>query len=260
MLCYHRQVEEEPEKGFLFDEFFRRGSERVADRKFYIICGHYGCGKSNYSVNLALNMAKEGRKVMLCDLDLVNPYFLSSACEDILKENGVKVISTLYANTNVETPALPPDLNLVFETDMDVVMDVGGDDAGAVVLGRYAPFIEKIDYEMVYVVNKYRNLTATVEDTVEILREIEAASRCKATKVLNNSHLKQETTWETVKDSLEYADEVAKELNLPMEGVTVPSYLLKDDRVNEEIEKMNRKFIPVDIYVKAPWEYPDFNV
>lgn len=232
----------------------------MAKRKFYIICGHYGCGKSNYSVNLALKLAKEGRKVLLCDLDLVNPYFLSSACEDILKENGVRVISTLYANTNVETPALPPDLNLVFETDSDVVMDVGGDDAGAVVLGRYAHYIEKIDYEMIYVVNKYRNLTATVEDTVQILKEIEAASRCKATGVLNNSHLKQETTWETIKDSLHYADETAKVLGLEMEGVTVPSYLLEDDRVKEEIKTLNRTFIPVDIYVKAPWEYPEFNV
>ena len=144
----------------------------LAERYFNIICGHYGCGKSNYAVNLALKRAKEGRKVMLVDLDLVNPYFLSSGCKDLLESNNVRVIAPMFANTNVETPALPAELNLMFETDMDVVLDVGGDDAGAVVLGRYASQLSNIEYEMTYVVNKYRNLTATVEDTVEIVREI----------------------------------------------------------------------------------------
>ena len=226
----------------------------MSDRKFNIICGHYGCGKSNYSINLALDMAGKGRKVMLVDLDLVNPYFLSSGYKEMLEENGIKVIAPLFANTNVETPALPADLNLMFETDMDVVMDLGGDDAGAVVLGRYNPQLSNINYEMIYLVNKYRNLTATVEDTVEIIKEIEAASRCKATKVLNNSHLKFETTFETIEDSLEYAKEVAEKLELPFVGSTIPKFLLEDDTVRDKVNSGKENFIPIDIYVKAPWE------
>ena len=226
----------------------------MQNRSFNIICGHYGCGKSNYSINLALDMAKMGRKVMLVDLDLVNPYFLSSGYKDMLEENGIQVIAPLFANTNVETPALPADLNLMFETDRDVVMDLGGDDAGAVVLGRYASQISLIKYEMIYLVNKYRNLTSEVDDTVEILKEIEAASRCKATKVINNSHLKKETTIENVLEAIPYAKEVATKLNLPFEGTTIPSFLLKDDRVKELVEKSEEVFFPVEIYVKAPWE------
>lgn len=230
----------------------------LAERYFNIICGHYGCGKSNYAVNLALKRAKEGRKVMLVDLDLVNPYFLSSGCKDLLESNNVRVIAPMFANTNVETPALPAELNLMFETDMDVVLDVGGDDAGAVVLGRYASQLSNIEYEMTYVVNKYRNLTATVEDTVEIVREIEAASRCKATKVVNNSHLKQLTTWDTIKDAIPYGDAVAKELDLIMEGIIVPSFVYKNEEALKEMNEMKRNFIPVDIHVRAPWEYSEF--
>ena len=226
----------------------------MSDRKFNIICGHYGCGKSNYSINLALDMANKGRRVMLVDLDLVNPYFLSSGYKEMLEENGIKVIAPLFANTNVETPALPADLNLMFETDMDVVMDLGGDDAGAVVLGRYAEQLSQINYEMTYLVNKYRNLTATVDDTVEIIKEIEAASRCKATKVLNNSHLKFETTFETIEDSLEYVKEVAEKLELPFVGSTIPKFLLEDDTVRDKVNSGKENFIPIDIYVKAPWE------
>lgn len=226
----------------------------MSERMFNIICGHYGCGKSNYSINLALDMANNGRKVMLVDLDLVNPYFLSSGYKDMLEDRGIKVIAPLFANTNVETPALPADLNLMFETDMDVVLDLGGDDAGAVVLGRYASQLSAIKYEMTYIVNRYRNLTYEVGDTKEILTEIETASRCKATKVVNNSHLKQETTLEDIIKTIPYAKEVAAEANLPFEGTTIPAFLLKDDRVKKEVEESSEVFIPVDIYVKAPWE------
>ncbi|MCR5847136.1 MAG: ParA family protein [Lachnospiraceae bacterium] len=226
----------------------------MGDRQFNIICGHYGCGKSNYSINLALEMAQNGRRVMLVDLDLVNPYFLSSGYKEMLEENGIKVIAPLFANTNVETPALPADLNLMFETDMDVVMDLGGDDAGAVVLGRYSPQLSEINYEMTYLVNKYRNLTATVEDTVEILKEIEAASRCKATKVINNSHLKFETTYQTVEESIEYAKEVSDKLGLPFIGSTVPKFLLEDEETRNKIESSPETFFPIDIFVRAPWE------
>lgn len=227
-------------------------------RKFYIVCGHYGCGKSNYSINLALKLARAGRKVFLADLDLVNPYFLSSGYKDMLEKEGIRVIAPLYANTNVDIPAIPPEMNLLFETDADVVMDVGGDDAGSTVLGRFASQLSKQNYELIYVVNKYRNLTATPEECLEILREIEAVSRCKASCIVNNSHLKQETSAETVIAALPFGEQCAKLAGLPLAATTVPSNLTDDTLIKSIDSKWN--ITPVDIYVKAPWEYPEFNL
>ena len=224
------------------------------ERKFYIICGHYGCGKSNYAINLALDLSEQGRKVILMDLDLVNPYFLSSAYKDMLEEKGIRVIAPMFANSNVETPGLPAEMNLVFETDADVVMDVGGDDAGSVVLGRFHEQLANVDYEMIYLINHYRNLTMTPEDTAEVLREIEAASRCRASAVIANSHLKAETTWEVVKKALPYAKETAEILNLPLKAVTIPAFLLSDEDVKKEMEEQDITWYQVEIYVRAPWE------
>lgn len=232
------------------------------ERKFYIVCGHYGCGKSNFSLNLAIDRARKGRKVMLVDLDLVNPYFLSSGYKEKLEDMGITVIAPMFANTNVETPGLPANINMVFETDADVVMDVGGDDAGSIVLGRYARQLENVDYEMLYLVNKYRNLTATAEETVEIMNEIQSASRCKVGAVVNNSHLKYETTWETVEHSLAYAEEIAKLAEVPLWATTIPMFLYKDEKVQASTEKYgNANWYPVEIYVRAPWEsgVPEFD-
>ncbi len=224
-------------------------------RKFYIVCGHYGCGKSNFSLNLAIDRAKQGRKVVLVDLDLVNPYFLSSGYKEKLEELGIQVIAPMFANTNVETPGFPINLNLIFETDADVILDVGGDDAGSVILGRFYKQLEETDYEMLYLVNRYRNLTVTPEETLEIMREIESASRCKVSAIVNNSHLKYDTTWEVVEKSLEYAKEIAEYAQLPLWAATIPAYLYKDDRVRNLTQAYaDVKWYPVEIYVKAPWE------
>ena len=231
-------------------------------REFYIVCGHYGCGKSNFSLNLAIDRARSGRKVTLVDLDLVNPYFLSSGYKEKLESMGITVIAPMYANTNVETPGFPVNLNMIFETEDDVIMDVGGDDAGSVILGRFHKHLAETDYTMLYLINRYRNLTATAEETLEIMKEIESASRCKVSALVNNSHLKYDTTWETVERSLAYAGEVSKQANLPLWATTIPTYLYKDDRVRGLAEQYeDNRWYPVEIYVRAPWEtgLPEFD-
>lgn len=198
-----------------------------------------------------------GRKVILMDLDLVNPYFLSSGYEELLNSYGIRVIKPLYANSNVDIPALPSDINVAFEDDADVVMDVGGDDAGSTVLGRFQERINSMEYKMIYVVNKYRNLTHTPEEAAELLREIEQASRCHATAIVNNSHLKAETKIDTVINALDFGKEVGKILGLPLLATTIPEsvYNNEDNKaVLDDNESKAAKWYPVEIIVKAPWE------
>ena len=115
---------------------------------------------------------------------------------------------------------------------------------------------------MLYLVNKYRNLTATAEETVEIMNEIQSASRCKVGAVVNNSHLKYETTWETVENSLAYAEEIAKLAEVPLWATTIPTFLYKDEKVQALTEQYDSaNWYPVEIYVRAPWEsgVPEFD-
>lgn len=223
-------------------------------KAFNIICGHYGCGKTNLALNLAIQEARTGKKVSLVDLDLVNPFFRSSEHVKELSEAGVHIIASSYANSNVDVPALPAEINSIFNNDGTVIIDVGGDDVGATVLGRFQSRINALDYDMIYVVNKYRNLTATPEEAAELLTEIEATSRCKASLVVNNSHLKWETTADTILNSLSFAEETAKLCGLPLTTVTVPEELHEEYR--ERAEKLGRteKIYPVKIYVRTSWE------
>ena len=197
------------------------------DKRITILCGHYGTGKTNVAVNTALTMAKTSDKVTIADLDIVNPYFrtLDSAAD--FDAVGIRLICSRFANSNVDIPSLPPDLYAITDDKSHrVVIDVGGDDSGAMVLGRLAPAITAEDsYDMWLVVNRYRPMTPDVPSTVEVMGEIEAASKLRFTGIVNNSNLGVETTPQDVLDSVAYATALAQAANLPLVATTVDESL-----------------------------------
>jgi hypothetical protein len=222
--------------------------------RFTIVTGHYGSGKTNLAINLALDLAQAHEEVLLVDLDIVNPYFRSSDYTEMLREHGVRVISPTFAGTTLDTPSLPAAVSGAFDTSGAVIFDVGGDDVGATALGRYAKEVAAIDHEMLYVINRYRNLTGGPGEAAALLGEIEAACHLKATAVVNNSHLKAETTAATVLDSLPFARETASLLGLPLLFTTVPRRLLKDLPGTPGAAGIVENAYPVEIHVRTPWE------
>jgi len=209
--------------------------------KHIIITGHYGSGKSNISINLALEYAKKEKKVFLIDCDIVNPYFRSADSKTLLEENGVELIAPLYANTNLDIPALPADIQKVFAKDCVAVWDIGGDDSGAVVLGRYADSIVKDGYEMYYVLNFYRPLTENSEEMTALMHEIENSSRLKCTAIVNNSNLGYETDKKVITDTFAEANAVSEKTGLPLKFTTVLSSLAA------EFSDLKEKILPINI-------------
>ena len=187
-------------------------------KRLTLFAGHYGSGKTNIAVNYAFKLAEEGKNVCIADLDIVNPYFRTKDSEADLRERGIHLISPRYANSNVDLPALPAEsYRLVQDKSTYGIMDIGGDDRGAYALGRFADAIkEEGDYRMAFVVNCYRPLTGSVEDTVEIMKEIEAACGLRFNCIVNNSNLGEETTANTVLDSLEFVEALCRATGLEL--------------------------------------------
>lgn len=198
-------------------------------KRITLFAGHYGSGKTNLAVNYALMLKKTQPKVAIADLDIVNPYFRTKDSEALLKERGIDLISSAYANTNVDVPAMTPEANRVFDDpELWSVIDVGGDDRGAYALGRYARKLsEEESREVLLVINKYRPLTADTDDTVSVMREIEEAGHTPFTGIVNNSNLGPETTPQTVLDSLEYAEHISRETGLPICFTSVKEELVE---------------------------------
>lgn len=210
-------------------------------KRVTLFAGHYGSGKTNIAVNYALTLRKEGKDVAIADLDIVNPYFRTKDSAELLRENGIKLISSEFANTNVDFPALPAETyGIVRQHDSYAVIDVGGDDRGALALGRYTPFIlEEKNYEMLFVANFYRPLTRTPEEALEVMREIEGAGGIPFTAIVNNSNLGRDTAPEDVERTVPIAKELSKISGLPIKFTSVDERIYDRINVGGEIFKLH---------------------
>ena len=216
-------------------------------KKITIFAGHYGSGKTNLAVNAAIGLRREHDSVILCDMDIVNPYFRTKDSEDILSRSGVRLISPRFANSNVDLPYLPAEVAAIFNGNAVSVIDVGGDDSGAIALGQYAARIEAAGYDMLLVLNARRYLTRSPEEAVGIMREIETASALRFTGLVNNTNLGHESTAEVVTQARDYVQAVSRETGLP---VVATSY--REDLSPVLTEADGRPW-PIKIYEKPGW-------
>ena len=207
-------------------------------KRLTLLCGHYGSGKTNVAVNLAIYLKKQYNNLVVADPDIVNPYFRTKDSLDDFKKHGIELICSEYANTNVDIPALPADMyRLTTDKSLTAVIDVGGDDRGAYALGRLVPEIEaEGNYEMLMVINGYRPLTPDAASTIEVMREIETACKLKFTGLVNNSNVGELTTAEYVLNSMDYAREVSNKSGLPIVMTTVKADLY--DELKDKIDDL----------------------
>ena len=207
----------------------------ISDKRIIILCGHYGSGKTNIAVNLAFALKKNYQTVALADLDIVNPYYRSKDAAAMLSNAEIRLISSAFANTSLDIPALPQEIYAITDDkNFRFVLDVGGDDRGALALGRIVKEIKnENNYEMLLIVNMYRPLTRTASDTIAIMREIENACKLNFTAIVNNSNLGAETTPQTVLNSMQYAEEISALTGLPIAFTSVCGDLF--DELEEEI-------------------------
>ncbi|MBR2040992.1 MAG: hypothetical protein IKJ82_00410 [Oscillospiraceae bacterium] len=176
-------------------------------------------------------------------MDIVNPYFRTLDSEAVFREHGIKLICSKFANSNVDAPAMPKEVYELIDSRSEYgVLDIGGDDRGALALGRYVPsIIEENDYEMLLVINKARPLTRNTADTVEVAAEMVSACKLPFTGIVNNTNLGPETTADDVLSSIAYADEVSKILGIPVKMTCC------DEKLYEELKDRVENLFPLSL-------------
>ncbi|MCL1794316.1 MAG: hypothetical protein FWG34_10645 [Oscillospiraceae bacterium] len=217
----------------------------LSGKKTIIVCGHYGAGKTNVSVNLSIELKKQaGLVYTLVDFDTVNPYFRSADNIKDLQRHGIDFIVPPFANSNLDIPYLPASIYSIFAGGgKNAVFDVGGDDNGATALGMFAEKIKKTDYEMIYVANKYRKQTNKPEAAAKLAYDIEKNSKLKITSVLNNSNIGGLTSKKEILDSIDYAKNISGLLNVPLLGTASMTQF-------DLFEKTGHNIFQMDNYTK----------
>lgn len=220
------------------------------DKRIRVIIGHYGSGKTEFAVNYALMLSKQTTDIALCDLDIVNPYFRSREKASLLEENGIRVYSGAFGHeSNLDLPMLSASLVTPLQNpNTQVILDVGGDNVGARVLAQYRAYLTPGAYDMLCVVNAYRQDTQSVMDVVSHIRNIEDACGVKVTGLINNTHLLRETTPEDVMLGQALVVEVSKKLNLPI------FYVSTLEKVTHQLPNdIEGGILPIKMIMREDW-------
>lgn len=209
-------------------------------KKIVILTGYYGSGKTNTAVNIALHIRKN-HSVSIVDMDIVNPYFRTADFKQLFQDNNISAELPLYADSNLDIPVLSYDIDRIINSADYTIIDVGGDDAGAIALGRYKNIFSKYinDIDLLYVYNAFRGLSP--EETVQLMKNIELACGMSCTALVNNSNMGAETTDEHIYKGAEFSEKVSKLTGLPVILDCIPY-------------NSDKKGFPVKRFVKMSWE------
>lgn len=215
-----------------------------------IVVGGYGSGKTEVSINLAVNRRRDGVDVRVADLDLVNPYFRTREARGTLSKLGIDVVVPPKQYLQADLPILSPAVaGLIRRPSQLTLIDVGGDNVGAKVLAALADALRDKSVHMLQVVNPFRPFTDTLAGCTKMRKEIDKASKMRISGIVGNANLIDETTNESIYYGYDFVRSFSEESRLPLEFITVESYLLPKIDVN----RFSCPVLPIDRQLVPPW-------
>lgn len=224
----------------------------LLERRVLVLVGGYGAGKTQLSISLAIERAREGKRVALVDLDLINPYFRLREIAEPLEREGVEVIRPEGDLAFAENPSLPAQIDgALRDPTRQVVLDVGGNETGATIVGRYHCLLEMEDVAVIQVVNVFRPFSSTVEEVESLRMDIEKKSHLKVHGWINNSNLMDWTTREDWEMSVRLMRSLVDRSKIPLVTCGVnPKWVEKVGL------SWKSDWIPVEQYLSLGWKSP----
>lgn len=226
----------------------------VRKRRVTIFVGAFGSGKTEVAINYSIRCARRGEKVKLVDLDIVNPYFRSREMRSRLQKEGVEVIYSTLESDKPDLPALSPKiLSALYDPEASVIFDVGGDDLGATVLGRFESALKEIDYDMYFVVNTFRPLTQDVEGILCMCQEISKISRLQGSGLICNINLGEEIKSADIINGYNIIKKASNSINLPIRFISINERLIKEIVEADINAHFQEEIFPLKLFMRLPW-------
>jgi hypothetical protein len=224
------------------------------DKRIRVIVGHYGSGKTEFSVNYALKLAELGRKTALADLDIANPYFRSRERRQLLESKGISVFSNTFGyDITADLPAITAKIRTPLEdTSFHTVIDAGGDESGAKILIQFDKYLSGADCDLFCVINANRPETASVEGALSHINRIEAVMKRELTGIVNNTHLLHETKAEDVLKGYELCMKLSERLMVPVRYNCCRKEI-RDDLEDKTKDMKDFNVFLMDLYMRYSW-------
>lgn len=227
-------------------------------KKFIILIGNYGSGKTEIAINLAVNSAEKGLNTLVVDLDKVNDYFRMSDRVDVLSEKKVNLVSPTFAGQGVTPSNMSAAVASAFAGDWDLcIFDVGGDSAGALSLGRYHQdfaALEPGQLEVYDIVNVFRPMSESPEKIIKLKEEMEGFARQKVTGFVNNSNLLNYASADDIRAGYDVLAKTSEMTGIPVKHTTGRKEFVEEFLKDGRDPKYIGEPIGLETYMHRSWE------
>lgn len=195
----------------------------IKNKRVTIVSGHYGSGKTTFSINYGLLLRENTDKLIyIADLDIVNPYFRSRDHIDFLSKNNIKVIGSYLNQSGADLPAVSADVFTVFENKSILgIVDLGGNAVGTLVFANFRENVDEKETDLFFILNANRKETSSVEDARGHLLSIETSLNMKVTAIVNNTHLMGDTSLEDIEKGEYISQKLSEEASIAVKYTCV---------------------------------------
>ncbi|HLO12498.1 MAG TPA: hypothetical protein VK190_09810 [Pseudoneobacillus sp.] len=222
------------------------------ENKITILTGHFGSGKTEIAINLALQERKLHQKVAINDLDIINPYYRTRDVENEFTINDIELIAPKGHLATADLPIVSGEIyRVLHDPAYRIIIDSGGDKDGATALGQYYNEWIHMNPVMIFVLNGNRPYVSTVEGAISTIERIEEASRLRVSGIINNTNIGSETTLIEIEKGLELAKLISEKTNIPLSYTTISDSLKE---TTSEFAKIN-SVVYIKRYMRLPWEF-----
>lgn len=220
-------------------------------KRITILSGHFGSGKTEIAINLALKEKKIHKRTAIYDLDIINPYFRSRDVSNVFQEQNIELIAPMNRFATADLPIVSGEIyRVLHDHSYRVIIDAGGDKDGARALGQYYHEWMELNPELLFVLNAKRPYVSTVEGARFTIEQIEKTSRLRVTGIINNTNIGHETSMEDILNGYELSSRLSDILSIPLLYTTISVDLEQDTPGFAK----SHQIMYIKRFLKLPWE------
>lgn len=217
-------------------------------RRIAAFLGGAGSGKTEIALNFALGLRRETeRRIRFFDMDQTKPLFRARDAADRLAAAGIELNGNMDASIEDAASVAPGVISALEDRESIVILDVGGNEQGARVIGQFFRRLQGQDSVVFLPINPYRPWSGSVDELRATIEGIRSAARADRVLIVSNPNFCAQTCAEDIVEG-------NKKLKDMLGGDYEISFVCAMEPLCAELEgRLAEKLIPITIQIRYPW-------
>jgi hypothetical protein len=166
----------------------------------------------------------------------------------VLNQYNIELMAPDNTLAYGDVPNLPPGIIGTLRRNLNTVVDLAGDKAGALVLGYLTRFINPSYFRLYMVINPYRPFSWEIQDIADLKTMLEGFAQHPVSGIISNPHLVEDSDFGVIVEGHRHVQDISSALGLPLTQLVVTDTFYQEARLQfGDIVKQ------IHLYLRPEW-------